>query len=245
MRDAVESEDTTAVQVAEIVATDAAIAVRLLQVANSPLYRGRSPVDSIQIAITRLGNKLVRSLVVSLAMKQIFQATSDRLDKRLRANWAQSVQVAAISRVLAQPLPQLDRDQAMLAGLIHNIGSLPILIMSDTFPQLVENDTRLDYFVEQLSPIIGKQILESWNFPDSLVQVAEHYKDFSYDGHNDSDYVDVVLVARLQALNIHQLEDSDITQVPSFAKVGLESDVEIVNIEGVAEDLAEVQAILL
>ncbi len=109
VRDAVESEDTTAVQVAELVATDAALSARLLQVANSPLYRGRSPIDSIQVAITRLGNKLVRSLVVSLAMKQIFQATSDTLDKKLRTNWAQSVQIAAISRVLAHPLPQLDR----------------------------------------------------------------------------------------------------------------------------------------
>ncbi|MEJ1381583.1 MAG: HDOD domain-containing protein [Candidatus Sedimenticola sp. (ex Thyasira tokunagai)] len=245
VRDAVESEDTTAVQVAELVATDAALSARLLQVANSPLYRGRSPIDSIQVAITRLGNKLVRSLVVSLAMKQIFQATSDTLDRRLRANWAQSVQIAAISRVLAQPLPQLDRDQAMLAGLIHNIGSLPILIMSETYPQLIENDSRLDYFVDQLSPAIGKQILEAWDFPNSLVQVAEHYKDFAYDGSIDSDYVDVVLVARLQALDIHQLEEIDITQVPSFAKVGLEPEVEIVTIEGVAEDLAEVEEILL
>ncbi|MEJ1354298.1 MAG: HDOD domain-containing protein [Candidatus Sedimenticola sp. (ex Thyasira tokunagai)] len=245
VRDAVESEDTTAVQVAELVATDAALSARLLQVANSPLYRGRSPIDSIQVAITRLGNKLVRSLVVSLAMKQIFQATSDTLDRRLRANWAQSVQIAAISRVLAQPLPQLDRDQAMLAGLIHNIGSLPILIMSETYPQLIENDSRLDYFVDQLSPVIGKQILEAWDFPNSLVQVAEHYKDFAYDGSIDSDYVDVVLVARLQALDIHQLEEIDITQVPSFAKVGLEPEVEIVTIEGVAEDLAEVEEILL
>ncbi|MES9899534.1 MAG: HDOD domain-containing protein [Sedimenticola sp.] len=245
VRDAVESEDTTAVQVAELVATDAALSARLLQVANSPLYRGRSPIDSIQVAITRLGNKLVRSLVVSLAMKQIFQATSDTLDKKLRTNWAQSVQIAAISRVLAHPLPQLDRDQAMLAGLIHNIGSLPILIMSENYPQLIENDSRLDYFVDQLSPVIGKQILEAWNFPNSLVQVAEHYKDFAYDGSNDSDYVDVVLVARLQALDIHQMEEIDITQIPSFAKVGLEPEVDIVTIEGVAEDLGEVEDILL
>ncbi len=133
----------------------------------------------------------------------------------------------------------------MLAGLIHNIGSLPILIMSENYPQLIENDSRLDYFVDQLSPVIGKQILEAWNFPNSLVQVAEHYKDFAYDGSNDSDYVDVVLVARLQALDIHQMEEIDITQIPSFAKVGLEPEVDIVTIEGVAEDLGEVEDILL
>ncbi len=158
---------------------------------------------------------------------------------------AQSVQIAAISRVLAQHLPWLDRDQAMLAGLIHNIGSLPILIMSEAYPQLIENENRLDYFVDQLAPTIGKQILESWNFPNSLVQVAEHFKDFAYDSSSDCNYVDVVLVARLQALNIHHLEETDITQIPSFTKVSLEPEVDIVTIEGVAEDLAEVEGILL
>ena len=104
VRDAVEQEDATAQKIAEMVATDAALSARLLQVANSPLYRGMVLIESIQMAITRLGYRLVRSLVISLAMKQIFQATTDTLDKRLRSIWEESVQIAAISRALAQSL---------------------------------------------------------------------------------------------------------------------------------------------
>ena len=95
VRDAVEQENSTAHEIADMVGTDAALSTRLLQVANSPLYRGRVPIESIQMAVTRLGMKLVRSLVVSLAMKQIFQATSDVLDSRLRAIWEKSVEIAA------------------------------------------------------------------------------------------------------------------------------------------------------
>ena len=51
-----------------------------IQVANSPLYRSRNPIDDLQMAVTRLGIKMVRDLVVTLAMKQIYQATSDVLD---------------------------------------------------------------------------------------------------------------------------------------------------------------------
>jgi HD-like signal output (HDOD) protein len=80
VRDAVEREDSSANQIANIVATDAALSARLLQVANSPLYRGRDPIDNLQIAVARLGIRLVRSLVVSLIMQQIFQATNDLLD---------------------------------------------------------------------------------------------------------------------------------------------------------------------
>lgn len=245
VREAVESEESTAGQVAQVITSDAALSVRLLQVANSPLYRGRTTIDTVQMAITRLGNQLVRNLVVSLAMKQIFQATSDALDRRLRQHWAESVQVAAISRALAQPFDQLDREQAMLAGLIHNIGALPILIMADAHPQLIDNESRLDHFLDHLGPLISKQILESWGFPPSLIAVAEHHKNYTYNGGTAADYVDIVLVARLQAHNIHQIEGIDMEQIPSFSKLGLAPTVEIINIEGMAEEIAAVENALL
>ncbi len=246
VRDALEQESTTASQIAEMVATDTALSARLLQVANSPLYRGRVAIDSIQMAVTRLGNNLVRSLVVSLAMKQIFQATNDALDKRLRKLWEESVQIAAISRVLAQTLPHLDREQAMLAGLIHNIGSLPILTMADNYPDLMADTDALDSLVENLNSMIGKLILQNWGFSDSLIKVAEHHQNLSYDGGPKADYVDVVLVARLQTLDEgHMATQADWSQVPAFRKLGLEPEVEVIEIEGVAEDMNEVKAVFL
>ncbi|HEB95832.1 MAG TPA: HDOD domain-containing protein [Sedimenticola thiotaurini] len=243
VRDAVERDDATAAKIAEMVTTDAALSARLLQVANSPLYRGRVPIESVQMAVTRLGNKLVRSLVVSLAMKQIFQATSDTLDRRLRALWEESVQIAAISRVLVQTLPHLDREQAMLAGLIHNIGSLPILTMAESYPELLSNPQQLDSYVKALNPRIGGMILRTWGFSDNLVKVAEHYRDYDYDSGDRADYVDVVQVARLQTLGDDGI--GDWSTIPAFRKLGLEPEVEVIEIEGVAEDVDEMKAIFL
>ena len=246
VRDEVDKDSATAQKVAQTIATDAAVSARLLQVANSPLYRGRVTIDNIQMAVTRLGNKLVRSLVVSLAMKQIFQATSDALDKRLRALWEESVQIAAISRVLAQSQPQLEKEQAMLAGLIHSIGSLPILTMAESFAELMADTEKLDQFVAHLNPIIGKQILETWGFPDTLILVPENYCNYSYDGGPQADYVDVVQVARLQSLGDKvDLSDAELLQIPAFRKLGMEPEIEEINIEGVAEDIEEVRAALL
>ena len=246
VRDAVEQEDATAQKIAEMVATDAALSARLLQVANSPLYRGMVLIESIQMAITRLGYRLVRSLVISLAMKQIFQATTDTLDKRLRSIWEESVQIAAISRALAQSLPHLEREQALLAGLIHNIGSLPILTMAENYPEFIGDEKRLDALLKNLNPIIGKQILETWNFSESLIRVPEHYQELDYDGGPMADYVDVVLVARLQALGQNDgSERVDWTQIPAFRKVGLEPEVESIEIEGVQENMEEIQAVFL
>ncbi len=75
VREVVDEPDVTAAQLAEIIITDAALSTRLLKVANSALYRGRIPTETIQNAVSRLGLTLVRNLVTSLVMEQMFQAT--------------------------------------------------------------------------------------------------------------------------------------------------------------------------
>ncbi len=243
VRDEMDRAETNANQIADIVATDAALSTRLLQVVNSPLYRGRVPIDNIQMAVTRLGMKLVRSLVISLAMKQMYQATSNLLDKRLRTLWEESIQVAAFSRVLAQNLPHLEKEQAMLAGLIHNIGSLPILTLAESYAEFMLDEERLDSLVTNLSPTVSKQILTTWGFPETLIQVAENYQNMDYDGGPEADYVDVILVARLQTLSNANL--ADWSQVKSFQKVGIEPEVEMIEIEGVTEDVEGIKAVFL
>lgn len=244
VRDAVEDQIATAPQIAAIVAKDPALSARLLQVANSPLYRGRVEVDSLAMAVNRLGLKLVRSLVVSLAMKQMFQATSDHLDHALRKVWDDSVQIAAISRVLSKGLEGLEPEQALLAGLVHQIGALPILARLDellgahTEPQLIRQ------LVDQLAPELGSSILAQWRFPDALARLPQDCIDLQRD-RDTPDYSDVVMVARLQyQMGTDQLPaDVDFATISAFARVDLEPEVVVMDMEGPAEEIAEVQAL--
>ena len=172
VRDAVEDEDATANRIAEIIAMDAALSARLIHVANSPLYRGRKEIDRLPMVVSRLGNSLVRSLVTSQVMKQMFQATSDAVDQRLRGVWEHSVQVAAIARALAAQFTKVAPDQAMLAGLLHDIGVLPVLYRAEERDELLEDTDLLDDLIKELHGCIGAAILRHWKFPDSLVAVA-------------------------------------------------------------------------
>lgn len=247
VKNAADDENITAQQLAEIIATDAALTARLLQVANSSLFRAKQHIDSIQIAITRMGKTVVRNLVTSFVMQQMFQPTSELLDERFRTLWAHSVQVAAISRALAKQTNGLDPDQAMLAGLIHDIGTLPILAVAEENNQLVIDVDALDGLIFRLHPQLGKLIVESWGFPDSLVSVVAEHEDLQRNSGSIPDYCDVVQVANLQAHahQKHPLSDCDWSQVPAFAKLGLAHDVEIIEMEGMAEEIQEVEEIFL
>ena len=247
VRSAVEKESSSAKEVADIIATDVALSARLLHVANSPLYRGRVPIDNLQMAVARLGVRLVRSLVVSLIMQQIFQATNDLLDKKFRQVWEESVSIAAFSRVLAGGLDHLDKDQAMLGGLIHNIGALPILALAESHDELLEDAQELDRIIDALSPAIGQRILEIWDFPESLIRVPANFRNHDYTSEGDIDYVDIVLVARLESQmnGDAPLDPSALSQIPAFVKVGLEPEVNIIEIEGVADDIQNIEVMFI
>jgi putative nucleotidyltransferase with HDIG domain len=247
VRDVVDDENASASQISEIIAQDAALSARLIQVANSPLYRGRQEIDRLSMVVSRLGNKLVRNLVTSQVMKQMFQATNESVDQRLRAVWEHSVQVAAIARALAGQCPGVMPDQAMLAGLLHDIGTLPILYRAEERDELLETPGLLDKLIDKLHTRIGSAILEHWKFPAPLVEVAAEHEDLNRTHDGPADLVDVVQVANLQSHiddTGHRLSQADWGQISAFQRLGLDVDVHEIELTDVAEEIDEVENLL-
>jgi HD-like signal output (HDOD) protein len=131
--------------------------------------------------------------------------------------------------------------------LIHNIGALPILMMADQYPELLDDPNELDRVITALSPSIGQRILREWDFSDSLIKVPANFLNLAYQSEGPADYVDVVIVGRLETLREqeHPVNDEDWSSIPAIAKVGLEPEVHVIDIEGVAEDVAEIEHILI
>ncbi len=244
VRDAVSKGEASAQELSAMITTDAALSARLIQIANSPLYRGASEIKNIQMAVTRLGNSTIRTLITSLVMQQMFKPASALLDHYFRSIWEQGVNVSAISRALATFAPHLDADEAMLAGLIHQIGKLPILTLVEKIPEFKDSPSRLDKLLEKAHPHVGKIIMDTWKFPEDLKLVASEYVDFQRDHDGKADYVDLVQVAFLQSIagTDHPACRVDWTTVPAFSKLGLHADSEILEIEGISEEIELAQS---
>lgn len=244
VRDAVSKGEANAGELANMITTDAALSARLIQVANSPLYRGSVEINNIQMAVARLGNNTIRTLVTSLVMQQMFKPATATLEELFRETWTQSVNVSAISRALATFARHLDSDEAMLAGLIHQIGKLPILMLVEKIPEFRDSSSRLNKLLEKAHPAVGKIIMDSWNFPESLKPVASEYINFQRDSGPQADYVDIVQVAFLQNIagTNHPACRIDWSTVPAFAKLGMAADEEILEIEGVSEEIEMAQS---
>jgi putative nucleotidyltransferase with HDIG domain len=173
----------------------------------------------------------------------MFQATNDMVDQRLRAVWEHSVQVAAISRALASRAPGVLPDQAMLAGLIHDIGILPILYRAEERDELLDTPGLLDQLILRLHARIGGAILKHWKFPDALVAVAAEHEDLERSHTGPADLVDLVQVANLQSHidTDHPLAAADWSRISAFHRLGLDVDVSEIELTDVQEDIEEVQ----
>ncbi|NOQ93879.1 MAG: HDOD domain-containing protein [Methylophaga sp.] len=245
VRDVVDDPEATAANLADIIITDVALSTRLLKVANSPLYRGRIEIDSVQMAVARLGQTIIRSLVTSLVMEQMFQATSRNLDERLHKLWEHSTDVSAICQVLASSQANIKADEAMLAGLIHEVGILPILMKADEKPELIKNSAALDTVIENIHPRIGAAILKSWKFPESLITAVAEQQNLSRDSEDGPDLADLVQVARLQSyMNTDRaLSSEELATVPAFKKLGVDTEISVVELDENSDEYAEAMAL--
>jgi len=224
INDIIDSPNATAKKVAKVLGTDAALSARLIQTANSPLIRSSTPVDNVQSAVTRLGMMTVRNLVTSFLVNQLFHTRYSSLKTRISQLWNHSIHVAAISYVLALRFSDLKPDEAMLAGLIHDIGKLPIIAKAEHHPELALDPDAIDSLNNKLHPVLGKIILQAWRFSPEFVTVAEQHDNLQRQSEK-LDLTDIVTVANLhsysgKAHNPHK--NADWSQVEAFKKMGLD-----------------------
>jgi HD-like signal output (HDOD) protein len=228
VREAAEDPDVGIPQISKVIGNDAALTARIIKVVNSPLLRSNKEITDLQMAVSRLGINYTCNLATGLAMEQMFQATSDVVDRKMREVWNKSTEIAGICHVLCRHYTRLMPDQATLAGLVHQIGVLPILTYAEEHNELLADSISLNHVIEQIHPIIGDKILRTWEFPDPIAMVPSQYLNFSRDSAK-VDYVDIVQVATLQSYlgSEHPYTQLDWSQVPAFAKLGLDPNVDM------------------
>lgn len=232
-------------KLSSVITHDAALTARIIKVANSPLLRARNPIENLNMAVMRLGIEYTANLATGLAMEQMFQATSDVVDKHMRDVWQRSTEVAGISHALCRNYTNLKADHATLAGLVHKIGVLPILTYAEDHRKLLKNIPLLDAIIDDIHPQIGKKILQTWDFPEDLQMVPEEHMRFDRVVET-ADYADIVMVANLQSYigSDHPLAQMDWSPISAFARLGLDTEVNTADSEDLSEEMEAAMAFL-
>ncbi|GLS25685.1 HDOD domain-containing protein [Marinibactrum halimedae] len=245
VREVAEDPEANLDQLADVISNDAAIAARIIKVANSPLLRASRQIEDLKMALMRLGMQYTCNIATGLAMEQMFQATSDLVDSRMREVWSRSSEIAGICHVMCKHRTTLQPDKATLAGLVHRIGTLPILTFAEEHPSLLKDSITLDTVIDQLGPALGAKILKTWEFPPEICNVPTDHLNFARDT-KEADYADIVTVAMLQSYmgSNHPMAKINCEKVTAFYRLGLDPDMDSSEGEDLSEEMEAAMQLL-
>ncbi|HEX4873159.1 MAG TPA: HDOD domain-containing protein [Nevskiaceae bacterium] len=182
-------------ELAQAIASDVALTARLIAVANSAALSRGVPVQSLRQALVRLGLNHARDLVCAIAVEQSFNPRSLSLRTRLVDIWSHSKDVAAISAVLAAHFSRVSAESALLAGLLHEVGSLPLLAWLESEGEAMDlHPAEIEAVLDHLKGPVGARVLAAWAFPESLARVPLRAPRGG-DSGEEPDLVDVVALA--------------------------------------------------
>ncbi len=197
---AVKDDTRDAARIAEVIQTDPVITAKLIRVANSAYYGGMQPLDSCESAVVRLGIDTTHNLVLTFALQDLFHSKSAALKKRMRQLWKHSTRVAALCFVLAKQTKAFSPDQALLGGLIHDIGEIAILAYLAKYTAADSlGEEQIEAVVTALRAQVGGMILRYWDFAPEFVTVALEAEDWHRDPGPQPDYCDLVIIAQLHS----------------------------------------------
>ncbi|WP_333874732.1 HDOD domain-containing protein [Methylobacter sp.] len=212
IRRAINADNSNVSSIARVVQIDPSITAKLIQISNSALYSGRKKIESCPEALTRLGLKGAQDIITAFAMKSVFNAKSPVIRQKMAELWAHSSYIASISAVFAHKIPGFDPDRAMLAGLVHDIGIVPILTYADNHPDIIGHPKDLVETVRKLRADIGVQIMRKWDFPDDFEDVVINAENWFRDNRNPSSYADIVMISQLYSF----IGKIDIKKIPKI-----------------------------
>jgi HD-like signal output (HDOD) protein len=224
IHDAMTSPNWSMRTIATIIKSDLGTTTYLLQVANSPLYAGAQPARQVEQAIARLGINSTRHLVMAHAVRSTFVTRSALLTSLMQRTWASSTRLAALCGVLAKHCSSLRPESATLAGLLQDIGVLPILNVLNRYHDQLSNEAHVLHAIDKFAPPVGTILLTRWGFEADMIEVARSRGNWLRNPQPSADLADVVLVARLHASITSGNPAQSVPHigvVPAFAKLAL------------------------
>lgn len=174
LRQELQNPEVPIAQIARLVSVEPLIAAKLLHIANSVYYNpSGATVRGLPEAIARLGVSLVRTTALAVAMNQLMRSREMVVFSELTHDlWEHSIKTAAAARILARSPTRLNPDEAMLAGLVHDLGAFYMLYRAMQYAELRARPESMRYLIVQWHESIGVTLLNALGLPTEIVEAT-------------------------------------------------------------------------
>lgn len=176
----IDSPNTSLDDLQKTIMADQAMTSRILKIANSSFYGIRQNIDTISEALSILGLKVTRLIVLAAATRGIYKRFGS-VEQNL---WEHSLGVSIAARIVGAEIAHVKREEAIVAGLLHDIGKV---VINNSFPdKFIEIIKKIDE--TKMSSMNAEQeilgfnhaeagyfLAEKWGFPDILCEIIQKH----------------------------------------------------------------------
>ena len=225
--------DYNMLDLAEEIRHDQVISAKVLRFCNSPMIGMRHHIDSIDRAITMLGESNLVEVVISAAVDPFFDQEVGGYSMMRGGIYQHALAVANIAKIITKHTGKTKTDIAYTAGLLHDIGKVVLdQYITKSLPLFYQGVHSRDIefvrlekeFIGTDHQEVGRLLAIKWNLPDNLCEVINmhHYPE---EASVDRDLVHIVYIADLLSSRFQAgLEYERITaegMVPRLEQIGL------------------------
>ncbi|NTV49986.1 MAG: HDOD domain-containing protein [Geobacteraceae bacterium] len=206
----IESESATAEELARVVASDPAVAARVLKISNSSFYGCQRQIQTLSHAIVVLGFGTLKSLVVAASVKQVYQPYG-LTEKML---WEHSFGAGLAARIIAKETRLVSEEEAFLGGLFHDIGKIIMNTMNkqqfqDVMQRCYNDGLNFEEAERRVFSYthseVGGLVIKKWNFPSMLMHAVLNHHTFDFAEDEDSYKVSLTCVVGLADQFCHKV----------------------------------------
>lgn len=218
---AVENPDIGLAALAKIVVSEPLLSAKVIRLANSVAMNPTNQIiREVRLAVVRVGMEPIKALAMVLIMNQLRQSQRHSGTRNLANRlWERSVNVAALAFVIAKKLTNLSPDEAMFAGIVHDLGRFYLLSQAADYPELLENQAALGETVNDLADRATRMVLGELNLPASVVEAVVASKQYGKT-MPPTTLGDVLFVARALSPRQDPFDELDARAVPFAGAAG-------------------------
>lgn len=209
--EACQRPDSTIEHLSGLIHKDTGLCAKVIAAANSPFYGLRNPVRSLERTLVVLGMDTIKTIAIASAVHQFFANLNPDRGAFLKNFWRHSMLCATLARNLAKIVGYGSRDEAYLAGLLHDVGKLVLLqrfgekygavqALSEEQHDLIDQE-REHFGVAHQE--VGFWLIRNWHLDSFLADAVLYHHEASESLLDAHALVRIVHVANRLALTEH------------------------------------------
>jgi HD-GYP domain-containing protein (c-di-GMP phosphodiesterase class II) len=169
----IDKPNATANELSAVIEKDPVIALRLVSISNSPVYRGLQENRTVGQAIARLGLKETMSVVMAIANKSLYETRNPHYRFLMDKLWAHAIATAFAAKLIARQLKLGDAEAGFLMGLTHDIGKMFLLKAVSEDPAARNLEMKLVIAnIREVQLGISSIMLKRWGFDERFIQAV-------------------------------------------------------------------------